>query len=220
MDVGRRIREVREDLGMPAAVLARRIGVAPNTVWRYESGEREPSMAMLEKIARELRTEPAELLREPVPLAEAPRGAAPSEAQTSEGVAEAAEERRQDRVYALLFALERAAESGEKVEKAWKVGRELDYADHTGWEKDDMVAQVLMEDWGVAVGDDPKIQAAQERLSGVRRRFSAIAHQLLHARPEHAREEEQFRRLRRRYARDAQPRSEEGSPESGQASGA
>jgi transcriptional regulator with XRE-family HTH domain len=67
MDVGRRIREVREDLGMPAAVLARRIGVAPNTVWRYESGEREPSMAMLEKIARELRTEPAELLRERTP---------------------------------------------------------------------------------------------------------------------------------------------------------
>jgi transcriptional regulator with XRE-family HTH domain len=79
MDLGRRIREVREDLGMPAAVLARRIGVAPNTVWRYESGEREPSMAMLEKIARELRTEPAELLREPVPLAEAPQETGPPE---------------------------------------------------------------------------------------------------------------------------------------------
>src|SRR5215210_60384 len=72
MDIGRRIRDVREDLGMPAAELARRVGVAPNTVWRYESGEREPSMAMLEKIARALRTEPAELLREPSPLAEAP----------------------------------------------------------------------------------------------------------------------------------------------------
>ena len=65
MDIGRRIREVREDLGMPAAELARRVGVAPNTVWRYESGEREPSMTMLEKIARELRTEPAELMRDP-----------------------------------------------------------------------------------------------------------------------------------------------------------
>ena len=72
MDIGRRIRDVREDLGMPAAELARRVGVAPNTVWRYEAGEREPSMAMLEKIARALRTEPAELLREPSPLAEAP----------------------------------------------------------------------------------------------------------------------------------------------------
>jgi transcriptional regulator with XRE-family HTH domain len=72
MDLGRRIRDVREDLGMPAAELARRVGVAPNTVWRYESGEREPSMAMLEKIALALRTEPAELLREPSPLAEDP----------------------------------------------------------------------------------------------------------------------------------------------------
>src|SRR5215217_2875437 len=61
MDIGRRIRDVREALGMPAAELARRVGVAPNTVWRYEFGEREPSMAMLEKIARALRTEPAEL---------------------------------------------------------------------------------------------------------------------------------------------------------------
>ncbi len=65
MHIGRRIREVRESLGMSAAELARRVGVAPNTVWRYESGEREPSMAMLAKIARELRTEPAELLRDP-----------------------------------------------------------------------------------------------------------------------------------------------------------
>src|ERR687895_766105 len=84
MDIGRRIREVREDLGMPVAVLARRIGVAPNTVWRYESGEREPSMTMLAKIARELRTEPADLLREPLaelthPLAAAPTLGLPDE---------------------------------------------------------------------------------------------------------------------------------------------
>jgi transcriptional regulator with XRE-family HTH domain len=75
MDVGQRIREAREDLGMPQTVLARRVGVNRNTIWRYESGEHEPSFAMLQKIARELRTEPAEFLREPVPLAEAPRRA-------------------------------------------------------------------------------------------------------------------------------------------------
>src|SRR5215216_3186184 len=72
MNIGQRIREVREDLGMQATVLARRAGVAPNTIYRIETGERTPSMALLEKIARELRTEPAELLREPVPLADAP----------------------------------------------------------------------------------------------------------------------------------------------------
>ena len=71
MNVGQRIREAREELGMQRTVLARRLGVAPNTVWRYESGEREPSIAMMEKIAHELRTDLADLMREPVPLGEA-----------------------------------------------------------------------------------------------------------------------------------------------------
>src|SRR5215204_1223789 len=77
MNVGQRIREAREDLGMPQTVLARRVGVNRNTIGRYESGEHEPSFAMLESIARELRTEPAEFLREPVPLAEAPPPSGP-----------------------------------------------------------------------------------------------------------------------------------------------
>src|SRR5215203_6089834 len=71
MNIGQRIREVREDLGMQAAVLARRVEVAPNTIYRIETGDRLPSVGLLEKIAWELRTEPAELLRGPnVPLAE------------------------------------------------------------------------------------------------------------------------------------------------------
>jgi transcriptional regulator with XRE-family HTH domain len=72
MDIGRRVREVREDLGMQRTVLARRVGVAENTIYRIETGKRTPSVELLEKIARELRTEPAEFLREPVPLDEAP----------------------------------------------------------------------------------------------------------------------------------------------------
>jgi transcriptional regulator with XRE-family HTH domain len=71
MNIGQRVREVREGLGMQATVLARRVGVAPNTIYRIETGDRTPSVALLEKIARELRTEPAELFKEPVPLAEA-----------------------------------------------------------------------------------------------------------------------------------------------------
>jgi transcriptional regulator with XRE-family HTH domain len=78
MNIGRRIREVREDLGMQAAVLARRVGVAPNTIYRIEVGDRTPSVALLEKIARELRTEPADLFKEPVPLAEAQEAGRPS----------------------------------------------------------------------------------------------------------------------------------------------
>ncbi len=71
MNVGQRIREAREDLGMQQTVLARRVGVAPNTIGRYESGERVPPVAMLEKIAKELRTEPAEFLRGPGAAGEA-----------------------------------------------------------------------------------------------------------------------------------------------------
>ena len=63
--IGRRVREVREDLGMQRTVLARRVGVAENTIYRIETGKRAPSVELLEKIARELRTEPAEFLREP-----------------------------------------------------------------------------------------------------------------------------------------------------------
>lgn len=75
MDIGRRVREVREDLGMQRTVLARRVGVAENTIYRIETAKRTPSMELLEKIARELRTEPAAFLREPaVPLGEAPGG--------------------------------------------------------------------------------------------------------------------------------------------------
>jgi transcriptional regulator with XRE-family HTH domain len=65
MNIGQRVREAREVLGMQRTVLARRVGVAENTIYRIETAKRTPSVELLEKIARELRTEPAELLREP-----------------------------------------------------------------------------------------------------------------------------------------------------------
>jgi len=86
MNIGQRVREVREDLGMQRTVLARRVGVAENTIYRIETGTRTPSLELLESIAHELRIEPAELLREPVPLAEASK--------TGQTEAEAEEERR------------------------------------------------------------------------------------------------------------------------------
>jgi transcriptional regulator with XRE-family HTH domain len=73
MNIGKRVREAREDLGMQRTVLARRVGVAENTIYRIETAKRMPSVELLEKIARELRTEPAEFLREPVPLADTPQ---------------------------------------------------------------------------------------------------------------------------------------------------
>jgi transcriptional regulator with XRE-family HTH domain len=71
MNIGQRVREAREALGMQRTVLARRVGVAENTIYRIETAKRTPSVELLEKIARELRTEPADLFKEPVPLAEA-----------------------------------------------------------------------------------------------------------------------------------------------------
>jgi transcriptional regulator with XRE-family HTH domain len=65
MNIGQRVREAREALGMQRTVLARRVGVAENTIYRIETAKRTPSVELLEKIARELRTEPAEFLREP-----------------------------------------------------------------------------------------------------------------------------------------------------------
>jgi transcriptional regulator with XRE-family HTH domain len=73
MNIGQRIREIREDLGMQAAVLARQVGVAPNTIYRIEAGDRTPSVTLLEKIARELRTEPAELIEEERIEADSPK---------------------------------------------------------------------------------------------------------------------------------------------------
>jgi transcriptional regulator with XRE-family HTH domain len=65
MDVGQRIREGREGLGMPQSELARRVGVARNDVAMIETGRSIPSVGLVEKIARELSMGPAELLTEP-----------------------------------------------------------------------------------------------------------------------------------------------------------
>jgi len=70
MNVGQRIKEARQERGVPVTTLAYRSGVAPATIYRIESGDRAPSMALLERIARELEVEPADLLKESaLPLA-------------------------------------------------------------------------------------------------------------------------------------------------------
>jgi transcriptional regulator with XRE-family HTH domain len=64
MDIGRRIRETREDLGMPRNELARRVGVAGNHLYMIESGSRMPSLGLVERVAHALRVTPADLVRE------------------------------------------------------------------------------------------------------------------------------------------------------------
>jgi transcriptional regulator with XRE-family HTH domain len=76
MNVGLRIKEARQGQRVPVTALAYRCGVSPAAIYRIESGDRAPSMALLEKIARELRVEPADLLKEPaLPKVDAPPGA-------------------------------------------------------------------------------------------------------------------------------------------------
>jgi transcriptional regulator with XRE-family HTH domain len=128
MNIGQRVREAREALGMQRTVLARRVGVAENTIYRIETAKRTPSVELLEKIARELRTEPADLFKEPVPLGEASQETEP-EKRLSE---EAGEERHPDdevtrrRIYTGLAA-ERASLL-ESMAELWD--RLLDRGEH------------------------------------------------------------------------------------------
>jgi transcriptional regulator with XRE-family HTH domain len=64
MEVGKRIREVRDDYGMSRNELARRVGVAGNHLYQIEAGNRTPSLGLLERVAHALRVAPAELVRE------------------------------------------------------------------------------------------------------------------------------------------------------------
>jgi transcriptional regulator with XRE-family HTH domain len=128
MNIGQRVREAREALGMQRTVLARRVGVAENTIYRIETAKRTPSVELLEKIARELRTEPADLFKEPVPLGEASQETGP-EKRLSE---EAGEKRHPDdevtrrRIYRGLAA-ERASLL-ESMAELWD--RLLDRGEH------------------------------------------------------------------------------------------
>jgi transcriptional regulator with XRE-family HTH domain len=81
MEVGKRIREIREDYGMSRNELARRVEVASNHLYMIETDHRTPSLGLIERIAHELRTEPAELLRGPAtPKASAPPETGPDTA--------------------------------------------------------------------------------------------------------------------------------------------
>lgn len=46
-----RIRKIREDKSLTQTELAKRVGVKPATISRYENGENQPSPEMLSKIA-------------------------------------------------------------------------------------------------------------------------------------------------------------------------
>lgn len=66
MDVGRRIRELREEQHLTQEELGRRVSVDPQTIYRYESGSRFPSLPKLEELAEALGVGPEELVRRPL----------------------------------------------------------------------------------------------------------------------------------------------------------
>jgi transcriptional regulator with XRE-family HTH domain len=74
MDIGKRIRELREEQGITVTELAKRSGLARNSLSLIELGNRTPGAATIEKIARGLTVEPGELFvseADAVPLATA-----------------------------------------------------------------------------------------------------------------------------------------------------
>lgn len=61
MDIGYRVRELREERGLTVRVLSDRTDLAENSISRIERGERVPSSITVEKLARGLGVEPGEL---------------------------------------------------------------------------------------------------------------------------------------------------------------
>ncbi len=65
MDIGHRIRELREARELTVRVLSDRTGLAENSIARIERGERMPGATSVEAIARGLGVAPGELFEEP-----------------------------------------------------------------------------------------------------------------------------------------------------------
>lgn len=47
----KRLQKKREQVKMSRSQVATLMGVATNTVWRWEAGEREPSLGLIQKLA-------------------------------------------------------------------------------------------------------------------------------------------------------------------------
>jgi|SRR5215208_1036119 len=75
MDVGRKVRQLRRVQDLSQDDLAARVGVSRNSISRFETGARMPSIEMLEKLASALGVRASDLLAEESTL---PKASAPS----------------------------------------------------------------------------------------------------------------------------------------------
>jgi transcriptional regulator with XRE-family HTH domain len=79
MDLGHRVRDLRNAQHLSQIELAARAGVARNTLNRIENGHLMPTAPVIEHLAEALNVAPGVLFEEPVPLDEAPREAGPAD---------------------------------------------------------------------------------------------------------------------------------------------
>jgi len=69
VDIGKRVRELRDEKGLYQEELAQKAGVARNTISRIERGVLKPTVSLLEKLAVGLEVDTADFLRDRAPLA-------------------------------------------------------------------------------------------------------------------------------------------------------
>lgn len=62
MTIGERIKKIRLEKGMTQKEIAESIGIATNSFSRYEIGEREPNLEMINRIANALNVSPIQLI--------------------------------------------------------------------------------------------------------------------------------------------------------------
>jgi transcriptional regulator with XRE-family HTH domain len=79
MQIGRRIRELREEKGLGQAELARRAGLYKNTLYRFEKGLQTPGAGMVDRLAGALDVEPGVLFEEGPGKANVPSRPGPEE---------------------------------------------------------------------------------------------------------------------------------------------
>jgi transcriptional regulator with XRE-family HTH domain len=83
MDLGHRVRDLRNAQHLSQIELAARAGVARNTLNRIENGHLMPTAPVIEHLADALNVAPGALFEEPVPLADAPEAGLTGQAEAA-----------------------------------------------------------------------------------------------------------------------------------------